>query len=457
MRSKIDEELLDRVKATIDEHRLFDGVSKAVIAFSAGPDSVCLLDVIHRLYGAAMDLELVYVNHGLRSQKVLREEEHAVRRYAARYSVSYKVLKVSVRDRALGVEGAARQVRYAALETQRAKTGAQRIVLGHNLDDFVETYLLNMVRGSGAHGLRSMPARRLPYVRPLIDCTKKDILRYLRAKRLVYMVDQTNISIDRRRNLMRLKVLPLLQRINPDIRRTLKREAQILRRDDEYVWKAAERVYAKAAKVEKDCITLDRTMIMRYNLPIKVRLVMKAIDALVGSLEGYESKHYHAVVDLAHKGHSKKIDLPKGLYAQREPETIVIGRLRPVSNISLTVDLNDRSVSIENFTLRFKVERARKKPRRRAGCELFDLADLSLPLVVRNGRAGDVIVTKIGTKKLKKIFSERRVAPRKRPEALMLCDQKGILWVLGHARAFRAYVDEGTRKVLAVEYERTDQ
>jgi len=88
--------------------------------------------------------------------------------------------------------------------------------------------------------------------------------------------------------------------------------------------------------------------------------------------------------------------------------------------------------------------------------EVFDLDALELPLHVRNRRYGDYIQTKIGTKKVKKIFSERRVVPRQRETKLMFCDQRGILWILGIARAFRGLVGKKTKRFLVVGYERLD-
>ena len=185
--------LADKVRATVEQYHMFDNVSKAIIAFSAGPDSVCLLDTLHGLYGEAVDFEIVYVNHGLRSGKALKREEKLTEDYATRYKIRYKILNIKVRKRKEGVEAAARAARYRALSRYQSKTGADRIVLGHNLDDFVETFVLNVVRGSGMRGFRSIPAVRLPFVRPLINIRKADILDHLQKKGLSYAVDETNL------------------------------------------------------------------------------------------------------------------------------------------------------------------------------------------------------------------------------------------------------------------------
>lgn len=455
------ERLIRTVEATVREHRMFDRVSKALIAFSAGPDSVCLLDVLHTLYAGKVEFALVYVNHGLRPQKVLLREEAKTRFYAARYGTGCEIRRVRIRSRGLGAEAGARAARYRALELCLEKSKAQRIALGHNLDDFVETFVLNIVRGSGLRGLASIPAKRLPYVRPLIDCEKKDILDYLKTRRLSYAVDRTNRSLDYRRNMIRMKIVPVLRSINPEIHQTIRRAAQILKRDDEYIRQQAADVYVRATKQEKDCILLDINALMSYNPAVVSRLVMKAIEELSGSLDGYESKHYQAIAGLTAKEHGKKTNLPKGIYAQRERDNVVIGRVRPAGPVQVPVAIDARSVTIGDHVLRLKLGRGPRdtdtdtEPHARR--EVFDVDQLHLPLYVRNRKPGDWIETKIGRKRLKKVYSEQQIVPRKRGTTLLLCDQQGVLWVVGFVRAYRGFVSGKTKRTLAVEFERIDR
>ncbi|UCD05761.1 MAG: tRNA lysidine(34) synthetase TilS [candidate division WOR-3 bacterium] len=456
MNASVKDKLMKTVEETIQEHQMFDGVSRVIIAFSAGPDSVCLLDTLHSLYRGRIDFELVYVNHGMRPQSILRGEERMVKDYAERYGVKYRITTVKVKKKGLGVEAEARAARYNALLSRLEETGATRIALGHNLDDFVETFLMNLLRGSGMTGLKSIPAKRLPFVRPLLNCKKVDILKYLRLRRLKYATDRTNRSLDYRRNLLRMKVLPVLERLNPDIHETVRRECQIMTYDDEYLCQEANRLYDVAADTEEDCAILDINKLMRYNLSVTVRVVMKAIAELRGNLEGYESKHYYAIISLTNKEHIKKIDLPKGLYAQREYDKIVIGRARPTGFLRVPVDIHDRSTLIGDVLLKTRVDKACDLAESAGNREFFDIDELSLPLYVRNAKPGDMIKTGVGRKKLKKVYSEERIVPRKRGGTLLLCDQVGILWVIGVRRAARGFVGEETKRTLVVEYERVD-
>jgi len=198
----------------------------------------------------------------------LKIEEDLTRKYALKYNIKHRIINIKVKKKKIGLEAAARELRYSALLKYMNKVGAQRIALGHNLDDMLETFFMNLLRGSGARGLRSIPAVRLPYIRPLINIKKVEILRYLKAKKLSYSIDETNKVLGYRRNLLRHRIIPEFVKINPRIHETIKREIDLLKQDDEYFEKQAERVYKNVATRELNCISLDIKKILRYNTVI---------------------------------------------------------------------------------------------------------------------------------------------------------------------------------------------
>jgi tRNA(Ile)-lysidine synthase len=451
------QKLRSDVKETVNAHKMFEGVDRAIIAFSSGPDSVCLLDILQSHFGKKMEFELVYINHGLRQKSILEREEHLVKKYGRRYGLHVAILRVKIKKQKEGLEAAARKERYRALGEYMKRTRAQRVVLGHNLDDVVETFLLNIVRGSGMRGFRSIPAVRLPYVRPLIDSRKADIVLYLKARKLAYSIDRTNQLLDYRRNFIRLKALPILKKMNPEIHEAIRREIQILIQDDDYLWERAAKVYSRVVRYERDCVLLDLRRLMRYNVSLVSRVVMKAIQNLRGNLDGYESKHYNAIINLMYKGKGKRVTLPKGLYAAKEYDSIVIGYKRTRSDFDVMLDAIPGEIIVSEYRLRFRVLRECNFRKLGKMSEVFDLDALQLPLHVRNRRYGDVIETNVGKKKVKKIFSEKRITTRARESVLIFCDQRGILWIPGIARALRGFVGEETKNFLVVEFGRIDQ
>lgn len=444
--------VLQTVQKTVEAYDMLKQVKRLLLGFSAGPDSVCLLDVLHRLYSKRVMLHLLYVNHGLRPKKNINRELNLVKRFAQHYDIGYDIVPVLIKKTKTGLEATAREKRYAVLLKCMKKIGAQRIALGHNCDDAVETFLLNVLRGSGARGMRSIPAMRTPFVRPLIELKKDDILKYVKQRRLPYSIDETNRVLGYRRNLIRHKIVPELLKINPDLHETIRREIKIISYDDEYLEERAAVAYERVAKQHEDYIFLDIKRLVRYNPALSVRLVMNVIKELRGTLDGYESKHFQAVFGLIDKESGKRVSLPKGLYAQREYGTLVLGNVRHRRPKYIPVVIG-RDVVASDFVLktRFVTSRTVSKKKRE---EIFDLTRIKTPLFLRTRKEGDYVQTKIGRKKMKKIFHEHKIPIHERDHLLMLCDQSGILWVPGYVRAARAFVSKKTKKILVVDFER---
>ena len=453
MKSPIEEKMIQSVKETIDKHGMLVDVKKVLIAFSSGPDSVCLLDTLHSLYSKRIEFQLIYVNHGLRPKRVLKKEETLTKKYAVKYNINYKITYLKLKKKKLGLEASARMARYKTLLHYMNGFGAQRIALGHNLDDVLETFFINLLRGSGALGLMSIPAVRLPFIRPLIDLKKVEILNFLKQRKLPYSLDRTNWDLKFRRNLLRHKIITQLIKINPNLHETIKREIEILKKDDAYLEKLAEKAYQRSVKRGKNYIALDLKRILHYNSPIINRVVIRVIKELRGDLEGYENKHFEGIISLKDKQSGKKIVLPKGLYAQREYGCIVIGFTEPVEQVKWTISPKVELIIPKRLIFRTCIVKHCDFKKLKTNKEVFDLEKLEPPLFIRNRRRGDYINTKIGKKKLKKIFNEFKISPHKRNEIMMLCDQKGILWILGIARAFRGFIDKKTKKILVAEFE----
>jgi tRNA(Ile)-lysidine synthase len=444
--------VLQTVQETIETYGMLNQVTTLLLGFSAGPDSVCLLDVLNRLYGRSIIMHLLYVDHGLRPKKHTNREVTLVKKFAQKYGIEYEIVPVLIKKGKAGLEATAREKRYTVFLKMMKKCGAQRIVLGHNSDDVIETFFLNLLRGSGPRGMKSIPAVRIPFVRPLIDLRKQDIVKYVKLRRLPYSIDETNRVLGHRRNLIRHTIVPELLKINPDLHETIKREIRIISNDDTYLEERAAAAYEKVIKRHEDYIFLDIKRLVRYNPALSVRLLMNVIKELRGSLDGYESKHFQAVFGLIDRESGKRISLPKGLYAQREYGNLVLGRVRHRRPKYIPVVIG-KDIVLSDFVLKTRLVAARTASRRKRE-EVFDLAKLEKPLFLRTRKEGDYVRTKIGRKKMKKIFHEYKIPAHDRDHLLLLCDQRGILWIPGYVRAARAFVSEKTRRSLVVNFER---
>ena len=211
--------------------------SRVLCAVSGGADSMCLLGLLNaRRTELGLELYAAHFEHGIRGEESLRDESF-VKEQCRRLGVPCLCGRGDVpgfaRERGLGVEEAARILRYDFLEETAEKLGCDRIALAHNADDNAETILLNLVRGAGIRGLAGIPPRRGRIVRPLLDWTREEILACLEELDLPYVEDGSNQSDEYRRNRIRHQVMPLLREMNPRFSQAAGRTSALLRQDED--------------------------------------------------------------------------------------------------------------------------------------------------------------------------------------------------------------------------------
>lgn len=204
----------EQVGRYIEGLRLLPRSGRLLVAVSGGADSVCLLHVLLELGYAA---ECVHCNFHLRGEESLRDEafvSELCQRLGVRLHVRHFDTKTYAEEHHVGIEMAARQLRYAAFEDLRKERRLDAVCVGHHREDNIETVLLNLVRGTGLRGLCGIQPRQGHVVRPLLCLSKAQILDYLKERGEAFVTDSTNLVDDVARNRIRLDVLPLLRTIN---------------------------------------------------------------------------------------------------------------------------------------------------------------------------------------------------------------------------------------------------
>ena len=217
----------------IDRSRIPAG-SRVLCAVSGGADSMCLL---HLLWSRGdLALTAAHYEHGLRGEESLRDArfvEDFCRQRGIPFVMEQGDAAAYAREKGLGIEEAARELRYAFLERQADLLGCDWIVTAHSADDNAETLLLNLCRGAGAAGLSGIPPRRGRILRPLLGCTRAEIEAYLAENDIGHVEDSSNESDAYRRNVLRHRVTPVLRELNPRFSEAAGRTAALLLRDED--------------------------------------------------------------------------------------------------------------------------------------------------------------------------------------------------------------------------------
>ena len=222
---------LKRVQNTVATHQLWGPKDSFIVAVSGGADSLCLLDVLFLLsQKRPFPLHIAHVNYRLRGEDSDRDQAY-VKAKAASYQLSLSLLHPKKTSSA-NLEEKLRDIRYHFFEKIRLQKKATLIVVAHHEDDQAETFLLRLLRGSGMQGLSAMRPKNGHVVRPLIDMSRADILRYLKERGIAYRTDTSNTDPRFLRNRLRNTLIPLLEKdYQPNIKKILANTATLLAHD----------------------------------------------------------------------------------------------------------------------------------------------------------------------------------------------------------------------------------
>lgn len=210
-----------RIKAFADENRLFSDGAKHIVALSGGADSVSLLRVMEKLN---INIDAATCNFHLRGDESERDEKFCISlcdTLGIKVHIAHFDTKEYAQSHGVSIEMAARILRYDYFEKLRNDIGAVSVCVAHHRDDSIETMLINLIRGTGLRGLRGIAPRNGNIVRPLLCVSRREIDGFLDEIGQNYVTDSTNLVDDVMRNKVRLDLLPLLETINPGIRKKL--------------------------------------------------------------------------------------------------------------------------------------------------------------------------------------------------------------------------------------------
>lgn len=387
------------VRATVRRRRLLVPGESVLVALSAGPDSTALLAALALLRDAG-DLGSVaalHVDHGLRPGGEL--DAACAAEACARLGVSFTHVRVKVG--AGNVQAAARRARYAALVAEADRLGISRIATGHTRTDQAETVLLRLLRGAGARGLAGIPPRRGRFVRPIIDRSRAEGIRFLAELGLAWREDPTNATPRFARNRVRLSLFPAMLALAPAAERALARSADLVRED--------ERALAgRARDLVGAAVSADLAELARVPVAIRRRVVRRLWRNATGRPSRLEAKHVEAVLALARRGRPGRAALPGGFEASCRYGWLEIGRPAAAPPAFPAVEVPGPG--------RYDVP-----GRGAAEVAVLRAGEVPWPLALRTRRPGDRFRPDggAGSKTLKRWLIDRKV-PREQRDALIV-------------------------------------
>lgn len=213
-----------------------------LLAVSGGPDSMVLLELFRR---SPLYFEVAHVNYGLRAEQS-HEDEALVKTYCEQFGILCHVLHANthtyIQQHKVSLQVAARNLRYQFFEELLHKRSLNFIVTAHHLNDHIETLLYSLIKNNPYEVFEDIPKQRGKILRPFLNFSKNDIISFAKQEQIPFRIDQTNSKSIYQRNFIRLKILPLLQELNPNIEKHLIEKWKNYRRKKEWLCEILEAI-----------------------------------------------------------------------------------------------------------------------------------------------------------------------------------------------------------------------
>ncbi len=435
----------NRVADFIAKHQLLSRDGLHIVALSGGADSVALLLILKQL---GYRIEAAHCNFLLRGEESQRDEEfvkslcneqniplHLIHFETAEYAALHQV----------SIEMAARDLRYGYFHQLCQDIGASTICVAHHRDDAVETLLMNLIRGAGIHGLTGIRPRNGQVVRPLLCLSRQEIEDYLQHIGQRYVVDSTNLIDDVVRNKIRLRVLPILREINPNVAENIDKTANYLQQ--------AEKIFNTSLRSQLDSLLERREGSDAQIVSIQSLKELPSPEAFLHewlSPYGFNSAQTEQI--FAH------INGESGREFISATHTLLVDRsqliLEPLKAPMKTMKIPEEGHYRYMDDMRFLFEHTDTiSVSNSAFCATIDLANIQYPLTVRPVQTGDRFCPfgMEGHRLVSDFLTDQKLSLLEKRRQLVVTDAKGdILWLVGLRTDNRYRVTKTTSSILRI-------
>jgi len=462
-------ELINLFKNNIEQNSLLKKGDKILLGVSGGPDSLTMLDLFNRIKDE-YDLELAvyHLNHGFRckaSREALFVEDKCKKMGIEIYSEFFDVPEF-MSKKGLSPEEAARKVRFKLMKEKLLAKNYNKIALGHNKNDLVETVFLHLFRGSGLQGLTGISPQSnisgIKVIHPLLSISRGKIEDYCKSRGLQPCRDLSNLETVYTRNKIRHRILPIIEKeINPEINEAVFRTARILRKDNDYLEeKALEQKKALIIEQTEKKYVLKLSLLKETHSVLLRRIFKDIIYSLQNNYGDLYYHHYIEIENLLTSGDTgKTINLNNGISVVKLYDKIIIYQGKLIEQPGaywFSLKIPDEVKLPGGQILKSDLINHKEKEKLKFADENIcycDFHKLTLPLAVRNRRDGDRFrpLGMSGSKKIKDFLIDQKVPFFKRNLIpLVVDDTDRIVWIAGYRMNDLFKLTKKTEKILKI-------
>ena len=430
------QKIMTKIDDTVQKYNMLCVGDTVVAGVSGGADSMLMLEYLMSVRDKyQLKIIVANVEHGIRGQESLRDTQF-VKDYCNKNNIEFRgfsfdaVNESKVND--MSVEEYSRLKRYEFFNSIKC----DKIATAHNLSDNVETVLFRLARGTSIKGCCGIPVCRDKIIRPLIECTSDEIRNYCKNNNIDFVVDSTNLNNDYSRNLIRNDIVKKFNNINSNFEFNFSRFINSANEDSDYLEKLANEQLSLCLTKDN---TLDLSLLIKNDISIIKRVIISYLNSFNVSVD---ELHLNGIIaTLSKKG---KYQIKNNNFVVSDGKYLRYAKFFENVNFS-NCTVTKKVLSIDEYLINSKLY-----------ANMFDFYcdydKICNNIFVRSRVNGDKIspANRHCTKSLKKLFNELKVNVENRDNIPIVCDDKGIIGIVGYCCDERVKVDKSTKNILLI-------
>ena len=440
--------LIERFQEYVNRQNLFTRQDKILLTVSGGVDSMVLMSLC---VNSGYNVGVAHCNFSLRGQES-DEDEIMVQETARRYGIECYNKRFDTQGEmertGESMEMAARRLRYEWFYELCDKHNYTVIAIAHHIDDSIETFFINMLRGTGLRGLTGISNRIGRVVRPLMFATRKEILDYALHKHITFREDSSNRSTKYLRNKIRLGLIPRLKEINPRFAFMMNQNVARLTATQQFIDSAIDNIFERAARIEGDICTIEMDKI------IDVRTRSFVIYEILSSRFGFKGDVVDALCKALDNDSTGRRFYSRSHVAYIDRGNIVVARIEDKDPCEIMVNKGQQRAYCGNSVLYFEVCDVDSLPTYNVAdnIALLDAEKITYPLTLRRWSDGDSFTPygMNGSKKVSDYLIDRKVSMAEKSRQFVLLSGDEIAWLVGRRIAHPFRITDKTEWVLRI-------
>ncbi len=434
--------MLKEFKNHIVSHLPFLFSSKLLIACSGGLDSIVLVRLCRLLN---FEFDVAHCNFNLRESES-DDDEQFVKHFADQVNATFFVqhfdTKKHAEDHGVSIQMAARELRYAWFRDVAKAHQYEYILTAHHADDTLETFLINLSRGTGIDGLTGIPMINDNVVRPLLPFSREQILEFAEESKIKWREDSSNHSTKYLRNKLRHDVIPDLKSVHPQFLQNFEATLEYLRQSSDFIKNQVFRIKKELFEfLEGDIIKIPINNLRNYGNPRTCLYLL---------LKEYGFKAWDDIEKVVMAQSGKQIYSETHRLVKDRDNLLLSPIVEGISDRSYSIHEEEIMIMIPSGTLKFKIVEEMSDVDLKT--IFVDKEKLKYPLTVRKWKDGDYFypLGMTGKKKLSKYFKDEKLSLLAKERVWLLCSGKDIIWIINYRADNRFKITPQTNQILKI-------